>query len=99
METTSTSVTSTLPTAPAVVREQPGGDTMRAIILKGFGGLDSLVYTDIPRPLTSSSVPTQTGWTTPVHPGRPDEHQHQTLPGNHQRYDKTLSCVKCRCSI
>jgi hypothetical protein len=27
-----------LPTAPAVVREQPGGDTMRAIILKGFGG-------------------------------------------------------------
>ena len=51
METTSTSVTSTLPTAPAVVREQPGGDTMRAIILKGFGGLDSLVYTDIPRPL------------------------------------------------
>ena len=51
METTSTSVTSTLPTAPAVVREQPGGDTMRAIILKGFGGLDSLVYTDIPKPL------------------------------------------------
>ena len=51
METTSTSVTSTPPTAPAVVREQPGGDTMRAIILKGFGGLDSLVYTDIPRPL------------------------------------------------
>jgi NADPH:quinone reductase len=51
METTSTSVTSTLPTAPAVVREQPGGQTMRAIILKGFGGLDSLVYTDIPKPL------------------------------------------------
>jgi len=51
METTSTSVTSTLPTAPAVVREQPGGETMRAIILKGFGGLDSLVYTDIPKPL------------------------------------------------
>src|SRR6516164_2953403 len=40
-----------LPTAPAVVREQPGGKTMRAIILKGFGGLDSLVYTDIPKPL------------------------------------------------
>jgi NADPH:quinone reductase len=39
-----------LPTAPAVVREQPGGDTMRAIILKAFGGLDSLVYTDIPKP-------------------------------------------------
>ncbi len=40
-----------LPTAPAVVREQPGGDTMRAIILEGFGGLDSLVYADIPKPL------------------------------------------------
>jgi len=51
METTSTSVTSTLPTSPAVVRERPGGETMRAIILKGFGGLDSLVYTDIPKPL------------------------------------------------
>src|SRR6202008_2621709 len=43
--------TSMLPTAPAVVREQPGGESMRAIILKGFGGLDSLVYTDIPKPL------------------------------------------------
>jgi NADPH:quinone reductase-like Zn-dependent oxidoreductase len=40
-----------LPTAPAVVREPPGGETMRAIILNGFGGLDSLVYTDIPKPL------------------------------------------------
>lgn len=40
-----------LPTAPAVVREQPGGETMRAIILDKFGGLDSLVYTDIPKPL------------------------------------------------
>ncbi|MCV7377608.1 alcohol dehydrogenase [Mycobacterium alsense] len=40
-----------LPSAPAVVREQPGGETMRAIVLKGFGGLDSLVYTDIPKPL------------------------------------------------
>ncbi len=40
-----------LPAAPTVVREQAGGDTMRAIILKGFGGLDSLVYTDIPKPL------------------------------------------------
>jgi NADPH2:quinone reductase len=40
-----------LPTAPAVVRERPGGESMRAIILKGFGGLDSLVYTDIPKPL------------------------------------------------
>jgi NADPH2:quinone reductase len=51
METASTSSTSTLPTAPAVVREQPGGETMRAIILKEFGGVDSLVYTDIPKPL------------------------------------------------
>jgi NADPH:quinone reductase len=40
-----------LPTAPAVVREQPGGETMRAIVLDGFGGLDKLVYTDIPKPL------------------------------------------------
>lgn len=37
-----------LPTAPAVVRERPGGETMRAIILKGFGGLDNLVYDDLP---------------------------------------------------
>ncbi|MEE6175160.1 zinc-binding dehydrogenase [Mycobacterium sp. 050134] len=37
--------------APAVVREQPGGETMRAIILQGFGGLENLVYTDIPKPL------------------------------------------------
>ncbi len=40
-----------LPTAPAVVREKPGGATMRAIVLEKFGGLDSLVYTDIPKPL------------------------------------------------
>lgn len=40
-----------LPSAPAEVREQPGGETMRAIILNGFGGLDSLVYADIPKPL------------------------------------------------
>lgn len=40
-----------LPTAPAVVRERPGGETMRAVILKGFGGLDSLMYADIPKPL------------------------------------------------
>src|SRR5271167_4031590 len=39
-----------LPTAPAVVREEPGGENMRAIILTGFGGLDSLVYTEIPKP-------------------------------------------------
>jgi NADPH2:quinone reductase len=40
-----------LPTAPAVVRERPGGETMRAIVLEKFGGLDSLVYADIPKPL------------------------------------------------
>ncbi|OBI07184.1 alcohol dehydrogenase [Mycobacterium sp. E2462] len=40
-----------LPTAPAVVREKPGGPTMRAIVLTGFGGLDRLVYTEIPKPL------------------------------------------------
>jgi NADPH2:quinone reductase len=43
--------TSTLPTAPAVVREQPGGETMRAIVLTGFGGLDRLAYMEIPKPL------------------------------------------------
>ena len=48
---TITNATAALPTAPAVVREQPGGETMRAIILKGFGGLDSLVYAEIPKPL------------------------------------------------
>jgi NADPH:quinone reductase-like Zn-dependent oxidoreductase len=48
---TASNATATLPTSPAVVRERPGGETMRAIILKGFGGLDSLVYTDIPKPL------------------------------------------------
>jgi NADPH:quinone reductase len=40
-----------LPSAPTVVRERPGGETMRAIVLEKFGGLDSLVYTDIPKPL------------------------------------------------
>jgi NADPH2:quinone reductase len=39
------------PAAPAVVRELPGGETMRAIVLEKFGGLDSLVYSDIPKPL------------------------------------------------
>ena len=34
----------TSPTAPAVVHERPGGETMRAIVLEKFGGLDSLVY-------------------------------------------------------
>ena len=43
--------TSSLPTAPAVVRELSGGETMRAIILEKFGGLDSLVYTEMPKPL------------------------------------------------
>ena len=37
--------------APTVVREKPGGETMRAIVLAKFGGLDSLVYTDLPKPL------------------------------------------------
>lgn len=36
---------------PAIVREQAGGPTMRAIVLDGFGGLDALTYADIPRPL------------------------------------------------
>jgi NADPH2:quinone reductase len=40
-----------LPAAPAVVRERAGGESMRAIILEKFGGLDSLVYTNIPKPL------------------------------------------------
>ncbi len=40
-----------LPTSPAVVRERPGGETMRAIVLDGFGGLERLVYTEIPKPL------------------------------------------------
>src|ERR1700739_5127756 len=46
-----TSGNDTLPTGPGVVRERPGGATMRAIVLEKFGGLDSLVYTDIPKPL------------------------------------------------
>src|ERR1700760_1866363 len=48
---TISNATAALPTAPAMVREQPGGESMRAIILDGFGGLDRLVYTDIPKPL------------------------------------------------
>ena len=39
-----------LPIAPAVVREAPGGETMHAIVIEEFGGLDSLVYTEIPKP-------------------------------------------------
>ncbi|ORW71654.1 zinc-binding alcohol dehydrogenase family protein [Mycobacterium saskatchewanense] len=46
-----TSASSPPPTAPTVVREEPGGETMRAIVLNGFGGLDNLVYTEIPKPL------------------------------------------------
>ena len=43
-------VPSSLPNTPAVVREQAGGEVMRAIVLEKFGGLDSLVYTEIPKP-------------------------------------------------
>ena len=40
-----------LPVAgPAVVRERSGSDTMRAIVLEKFGGLDSYAYVDIPKP-------------------------------------------------
>ncbi|QNI15078.1 SDR family NAD(P)-dependent oxidoreductase [Mycobacterium kubicae] len=34
-----------------MVREKDTGETMRAIVLDGFGSLDRLVYTDIPKPL------------------------------------------------
>jgi len=51
MENRGHSTPGSLPTAPAVVREQPGGESMRAIVLENFGGLDSLVYTEIPKPL------------------------------------------------
>ena len=44
-ETQSISSAPSLPTAPAVVREQAGGETMRAIVLEKLGGPDSLVYT------------------------------------------------------
>lgn len=39
------------PAGPAVVREAPGGPTMQAIILDGFGGLDALTYAEVPKPL------------------------------------------------
>lgn len=39
------------PGGPAVVREQPNGETMRAVVLDGFGGIDKLVHTEIPKPL------------------------------------------------
>lgn len=47
-------VTSALPAgaeSPTVVREEPHGEDMRATILTKFGGLDSLVHADIPKPL------------------------------------------------
>jgi len=47
---TSATTSTAPPSAPAVVREQGGGPTMRAIVLDGFGGLDVLTYTDIPKP-------------------------------------------------
>lgn len=46
-----TTPTPAIPTQPAVVREAAGGPTMRAIVLDGFGGLDTLTYADIPKPL------------------------------------------------
>ncbi|GFG66250.1 alcohol dehydrogenase [Mycobacterium kubicae] len=45
------STISSPPTTPTVVREKDTGETMRAIVLDGFGSLDRLVYTDIPKPL------------------------------------------------
>jgi NADPH:quinone reductase-like Zn-dependent oxidoreductase len=39
------------PAGPTIVRERPGGDLMRAIVLTGFGGVDKLVHTEIPKPL------------------------------------------------
>jgi NADPH2:quinone reductase len=39
-----------LPTTPAIVRERAGVEVMRAIVLEKFGGLDSLIYTEIPKP-------------------------------------------------
>lgn len=33
------------------MREQAGGPTMRAIVLDGFGDLDALTYSEIPKPL------------------------------------------------
>jgi len=51
-QTTSTGATTavTALTGPTVVREAAGTETMRAIVLTGFGGLDKLVYTEIPKP-------------------------------------------------
>ncbi|TEA01155.1 zinc-binding alcohol dehydrogenase family protein [Mycobacteroides salmoniphilum] len=46
-----TTTASETPAEPAIVRERPGGPTMRAIVLDGFGGLDVLTHTDITKPL------------------------------------------------
>ena len=51
MTTSSAHGGAAVPPGPAVVRQRPGGDSMRAIVLAKFGGLDSLVYTEIPKPL------------------------------------------------
>ncbi len=51
MAATSSPEFAVLPIAPAVLRERPGGESMRALILERFGGLESLVYTDLPKPL------------------------------------------------
>lgn len=51
MSATASPEDTTLPTGPVVVRERSGKESMRAIILTRFGGLDSLVYADIPKPL------------------------------------------------
>jgi NADPH:quinone reductase len=50
MTTSKLAESATLPAAPTVVREPPGGESMHAVILAKFGGLDSLVYADIPKP-------------------------------------------------
>ena len=47
----STNVGTVLPTRPAVVRERSGGESMRAVVRDGFGGVDKLVHTTIPKPL------------------------------------------------
>ena len=39
---------------PTVVREREHSETMQAIVLEKFGGVDSYAYTDIPKPLPMS---------------------------------------------
>ena len=46
-----TPAVTTVPAGPTMMREEPHGEEMRAIILDGFGGLDRLVHADIPKPL------------------------------------------------